>query len=99
MEYRQCCNVPCFAVCASHKVLPRWKGNIPGCASTTFLGCVDDVGRLVQQPGSGQWRAVLDIHTSTHTVHGGKKGGGDEKNDCRKGILSPPLTVGLLPTS
>lgn len=67
-------------VCASHRVLPHEKGkNLPGCASTTFLACADDTGLLVQQPGSGQWRALLDIHTNTHTNTPQKKrkwGGG-----------------------
>lgn len=72
------CDLLC-RVCALHRVLPRGKDNLPGCASTTFLGCAGDTGVLVQQPGSGQWRALSDIHTNTHTntqtLHGkrGKK--------------------------
>ena len=67
-------------VCALHGVLLHGKGNLPGCASTTFLGCAGDTGLLVQQPGSGQWRALLDMHTKPHkhthtlSLHG-KKGG------------------------
>lgn len=79
-------------VCALSRVLPRRKGNLHGCVSTTFLAHAGDTGLLVQHPGSGQWRAPLDIHTNTHTHSNTpwkkkKKRKKNQNNDCREGIL------------
>lgn len=61
--------------CALQRVLPCGTRILPARASITFLCCAGDTGISVQQPGSGQWRALLDIHARTHVLHRKNKGG------------------------